>query len=308
MDVIGDIVTAMRTGAPLARKKELHGRWGLRFVGDPGAGLLVVLKGAAWMLPPMSPIPVRIGVGDVVFARSADGYTLADHPDTALIDVAVAAPNEQWPLSEAIPGQQASTSLLCGVYALDRTRPHPLIAQLPAVIHLPAQQTDTEPLRSVINLLSLEVSQYQPGFSAAVPALLDLLLLYVLRTWYAHQADVGAQGWAKALSDPAIASALGQIQRSPDKPWTVAALAADAAMSRSAFARQFSKSVGEPPLTYLTRWRMNLAGRLLRETDLTLGEIASRVGYRSDFAFSKAFRKLVGTSPGNYRRVHRPGL
>jgi AraC-like DNA-binding protein len=302
VDIIGDIVAAMKAGTPLARRTELHGRWGLRVAGDAGAGFHVVLEGAAWMLPPLSPVPLKLGAGDLVFAANGDGYALADHPDTPLEDVAPSAPKETWPVPQPIVGQPPSAVLLCGSYTLERARPHPLIAQLPAVIHVPAGTAEGESLRPVLELLGAEVPRDEPGFSAAVPALLDLLLVYVLRAWYARQADRGLPGWAQALRDPAIARALNQIQRWPAKPWTVADLATEVAMSRSAFARQFSRLVGESPVAYLTRWRMMLSARLLRETDLSLDTIAVRVGYGSAFAFSKAFSRTWGSPPDRYRR------
>ena len=302
-DIVGDIVAAMKAGTPLARRTELHGRWGLRVVGDAGAGVHVVLKGAAWMLPPLSPIPVELGAGDLVFAATGDGYALADHPDTPLEDMVPSAAKETWPVPQPIDGRGPSTVLLCGAYTLDRLRPHPLIAQLPAVIHVPACTVEGESLQPVIELLDAEVRRDEPGFSAAVPALLDLLLVYVLRAWYARLADRGLPGWAQALRDPAIVTALNQLQRWPAKPWTVAALATEVAMSRTAFARQFSRLVGESPLAYLTRWRMMLSARLLRETDLSLDTIAIRVGYGSAFAFSKAFSRAWGAPPDRYRRA-----
>ena len=305
VDIIGDIVAAMKAGMPLARRTELHGRWGLRVAGDAGAGIHVVLEGAAWMLPPLSPVPVELGAGDLVFAANGDGYALADHPDTPLRDVAPSAPKENWPVPQPIVGRRPSTVLLCGAYTLDRVRPHPLIAQLPALIHVPAGTMEGELLRPVVELLVAELPRDEPGFSAAVPALLDLLLVYVLRAWYARQADQGLPGWAQALRDPAIVTALNQIQRWPAKPWTVAALATEVAMSRTAFARQFSRLVGETPLAYLTRWRKMLSARLLRETDLSLGTIATRVGYGSAFAFSKAFSRAWGTPPDRFRRAAR---
>ncbi|WP_424809186.1 cupin domain-containing protein [Rhodococcus sp. 27YEA15] len=302
VDVIGDIVTSMRTGTPIARRTELSGQWGLRFTGDPGAGFLVVLEGSPWLLPPLSPSPVQLHAGDVVFTPNGVGCVLADRPDTPLVDVSVSATKDQWP-TFASTGEGRRTVFLCGVYALDRTRPHPVIAQLPDVVHFPADSVPIEdPLPAVVNLLHIEVAQGEPGSSAAVPALLDLLILYVLRTWYRQQAQRGVPGWPQALQDPAIRAALESIQRSPAEPWTVQTLADKAGMSRTAFARRFTDSVGEPPMTYLTRRRMTLAGKLLRETDMPLSSVASRVGYSSPFAFGKAFSRTFHSSPGSYRR------
>jgi AraC-like DNA-binding protein len=304
VDVVGEVVTAVRTDRPIARRTDLYGQWGLRFT-NQGAGFHVVLEGSAWIVPPTVSAPVKLGVGDVVFARTADGYTLADHPDTPLQDVCSTAPKEHWPVAAPIPGQRPSAVLLCGTYALDRARPHPMIAQLPAVIHLPARATIGEPLRSVVGLLHAEVQRDGPGLGAAVPALLDLLIIYTVRTWYDREAERGAQGWARGLRDHAVRTALESMQQLPARPWTVAQLAAAGDMSRTAFARQFRTLIGEPPMTYLNRWRMTVAARLLRETDLAIDSVAARVGYGSPFAFGKAFKRSMGDSPGAYRRAHR---
>ncbi|MFD3584522.1 cupin domain-containing protein [Streptomyces sp. NPDC058683] len=308
MDIVGSIAMSMRTSKPIARRKDLYGSWGLRLTGDQGAGLHVVLEGTAWILPPAVPAPVQLGVGDVVFARTGEGYTLANHPDAPIVEVSSLAPTDQWPLPKPAVGQTPGAVLLCGLYALDRARPHPLIAELPAVIHLPARAAIGEPLRSVVDLLGAEVARDGPELGAAVPALLDLLMIYTLRTWYAREAERGAQGWARALQDPAIRMALERIEQSPAEPWTVGGLAAAGGVSRTVFARQFRALTGESPLAYVTRWRMMLAARLLRDTDLTLDSVAAQVGYGSAFAFGKAFKRAVGDTPGAYRREYRDHL
>jgi transcriptional regulator GlxA family with amidase domain len=126
------------------------------------------------------------------------------------------------------------------------------------------------------------------------------LLLYVLRAWLDEQPADGA-GWATALRDPAITTALRQVHRHPEKPWTVEDLAAVAGLSRAAFARRFTTIVGQPPLAYLTWWRMTAAAKLLRQTDAPLRAIATRTGYASEYAFGKAFKRAYGTAPGQYR-------
>jgi AraC-like DNA-binding protein len=305
MDIVGEVVMAVRTGRPIARRTDLYGTWGLRFCGDQGAGFHVLLEGSAWIVPPIVSAPVKLCAGDVVFVGKADGYTLADDPDTPLQDVESTAPKEQWPVPAPLPGECPGTVLLCGTYALERARPHPLIAQLPRVIHLPARATLGDPLRSVVDLLGAEVQCDAASLSPAVPALLDLLIIYTLRAWYAREAERGAQGWPRALQDNAVRTALENIQQSPATPWTVAQLAAASGLSRTAFAREFRTLVGEPPLTYLTRWRMTIAAQLLREADLPIESVAARVGYGSPYAFGKAFKRSMGDAPGAYRRASR---
>jgi AraC-like DNA-binding protein len=135
-----------------------------------------------------------------------------------------------------------------------------------------------------------------------VPALLDTVLVYLLRQWYDSRPDTGA-GWAAALRDPVVGAALRAMHEDPGRPWTVASLAAYAGRSRAPFARRFTALAGRPPLGYLTWWRMTLAARLLRESDATVAAIAHRVGYGSEFAFATAFRRHHGCAPGRYRRL-----
>jgi AraC-like DNA-binding protein len=190
---------------------------------------------------------------------------------------------------------------LCGAYRLDAAQVHPLLSSLPEVVHLPAR-LDRD-LRAVVDLLCAELERPRLGTDALIPALLDALLLYILRAWFDERATTTETGWAAALRDPAITAALHAIHRDPAHPWTVASLAARAGLSRAAFARRFTEKVGRPPLTYLTWWRLTLAAQLLRDTDAPLRLVAGRSGYSSEFAFAKAFKRHHGSAPGKLRRA-----
>jgi AraC-like DNA-binding protein len=131
-----------------------------------------------------------------------------------------------------------------------------------------------------------------------VPALVDAMLLYILRAGMAERPD----GWTRALADPAVGAALHAIHADPGYAWTIARLATRAGLSRSAFAERFAGMVGTAPMTYLTWWRMTRAGRLLREPGASVRTVAERVGYGSEFAFAKAFKREFGVPPGAYRR------
>ena len=303
MDIVGEAIASMRAGDPTSARCTVRAPWGMRFSRLGGAGFHVVMAGSAWLLPPDDRPPVRLTVGDVVLVSHGRSHALVDDPATPQFPMP-----EQGEDDMAIPqGDGATTSLLCGSYYLDDIRPHPLIAALPDVIHLPARVGLDPRIRSVVELLGAEVDERAPGSSAAVPALLDLLLLYLVRGWYRRQAEEGGGGWAAALHDPAISTALAGIQRSPATAWTVADLAAAAGLSRATFAQRFTALVGAPPLTYLTWWRMTTAGRLLARGDQPLAAIARQVGYRSEFAFSKAFKREFSVSPTAYRQQHREG-
>ncbi|MCX4821307.1 AraC family transcriptional regulator [Streptomyces sp. NBC_01142] len=323
MDVLSDAIAAMRTGRPHSSRTVKSAPWGVRFPASDGAGFHVVLQGTAWLLRPGAADPVRLGPGDVVFLAHGYGHGLADAPDTPLQDAEL-APDGSWPaLPDPGPASGERTLLLCGAYQLSRARAHPLLSELPPFVHIPARVGTYPRLRAAVDLLGAELADPSPGSDSIVPALLDTLLVYLLRTWWIQERPErtggtgtmseqkrmeGPGGWAGALRDPAVTAALQAIHREPSRPWTVEELGAEAGLSRAAFARRFTTLVGQPPLAYLTWWRMTTAGRLLREADTPLRAVAERSGYTSEFSFAKAFKREYGMPPGQYRRrVSRTG-
>ncbi|MET7781341.1 AraC family transcriptional regulator [Streptomyces sp. NPDC005388] len=311
MDVLSDVITVARTGQPRSARVRWHAPWGQQFTSVPGsAGFQVILEGSCWLLSSKA-APLQLDAGDVLFVPRGSGHTLADHPASAMT-APVCAPDDP-KLSESFASDSVDrlgqggpvTVVLCGAYQLDPSRTHPLLQTLPDLIHLPADRSRHPELHAAVQLLAAEVGNPRLGTSATVPALLDTLLMYILRIWLAEQPTRGSTtGWAAALNDPAVAAALHAVHRDPAAPWTVAKLAAEAGLSRAAFARRFRALIGQPPLGYLTWWRMTTAARLLRTTQVPLRSIASQVGYTSEFAFANAFKRTHGLAPGAYRRKH----
>ncbi|MEV0407882.1 AraC family transcriptional regulator [Actinoallomurus sp. NPDC050550] len=334
MDVLSDAVAVMRTGRPHSSRTRLCAPWGIRFQPQEGAGFHVMLQGSCWLIPARGE-PVALNVGDVVFLPRELGHGIADTPSRRLADVRLTY--DDLPLGgdglslgvdagdgsgartavdgsgvrtavdgsgvrTASGGSGVRTEMLCGAYRLDHSRAHPLLTELPDVVHLPARVGRHPALRAAIDLLGHEIgARPRPGGDAALSGLLDLLLLYILRAYYEDQPDEVTAGWGAALRDPAVAGALRAVHEDPARPWTVESLAAEAGLSRAAFARRFTAMVGSPPLAYLTWWRMTIAARLLRDTDLPLRSVAERTGYTSEFAFARAFKREFTTAPGRYR-------
>jgi AraC-like DNA-binding protein len=307
MDVLSDVLAVLRSGRPVSAVAGWDGAFAQEFAEVPGAmGFQVVLRGSCWLLPPGGGEPVRLTAGDVVFRPCGRAHALASSPD------AVPSPctgeqrpgtapctSEQRPGTAPCTGEQARPAgtevvTLCGAYEIGAARTHPLLDGLPELVLV----APTEELRAAVGLLTAELAGPRPGTDAAVPALLDLLLLYLLRGCYAPAAD----GWGAALRDPVTGVALQAMHRDPARRWTVASLAAQAGLSRAPFARRFTALVGRPPLAYLTWWRMTVAARTLRESDATVAVVARLVGYSSEFAFATAFRREHGCAPGRYRR------
>ncbi|WP_035848377.1 AraC family transcriptional regulator [Kitasatospora azatica] len=302
MDVLSDAITVMRTGRPHAGRHPRVGRWGIRFPDSGGIGFHSVLRGSVWLYPPDGAEPFRLDPGDLALLPHGRGYGLADAPDAELRPARMDPDGRLRPQpTPADPDDPDASRTLCGAYLLNQARPHPLIAELPPVLRLTTAGGRHPALRAVIELLDAELTDRQPGADAAVQSLLDTLLLYTLRAWFAEQSARTTTGWATALQDRAIAAALGAIHADPAHPWTVEELGALAGLSRAAFARRFTALVGQPPLAYLTWWRMTTAGRLLRESDAPLRSVAQQTGYLSEFAFAKAFKREYALPPGRYR-------
>lgn len=318
MDVLSDVIATVRTGEPHSARVHWHGRWGQRFHPGPGsAGFQIILQGACWLIPPDS-APFPLGVGDVVFLPRGRGHGMADNPATTLADPGCDPLAEPW-LDQRYPsasvgrpqpdGAHPATVTLYGAYQIDPGRAHPLLDDLPEIVHLPARLGHHPELRAAVELLGGELKTHRLGADAIVPALLDMLLVYILRAWFDEQPEHGAAtGWAAALKDPAVSAALHGIHHDPAHHWTVEALSAQAGLSRAAFSRRFTALVGRSPIGYLTWWRMTTAARLLDASDASVGTVARQVGYTSEFAFAHAFKRHYGTAPGTYRRKDRPTM
>ncbi|MFG2750219.1 AraC family transcriptional regulator [Streptomyces xanthophaeus] len=309
MDVVSDAISAVRIGRPSSDRVRAGGSWCTRLDPYDGAGFHVVLEGSCWLLPDGGP-PVSLATGDAVLLPHGTGHVIADAPvDAAAVERAV-------PFGPWLAGRQPAAprtagggggggdggggvEMLCGKYRLDRSHVHPLMAELPQVVHLPHRVGRHPELRSAIDLLGRELGGPRPGSGTAVPSLLDLLLVYMIRSWMAG--DTGG-AWPAALEDPVAAAALRALHADPAAAWSNERLAAEAGVSRPTLARRFTALVGRPPMAYLTWWRLTLAATLLRDTPDSLASVARRVGYGTPYAFSHAFSREFGTTPGRYRQ------
>ncbi|RST19048.1 AraC family transcriptional regulator [Streptomyces sp. WAC05374] len=309
MDVLTEALHSMKTEAPTSVRTEGRAPWGLRLPPVAGAGFHVVLRGTCWLIPLDDAVhlePFVLSPGDVVFLRNGRGHALADHPSTPAHEERPDQYQPGGPIGTvSVGGDGPRTTLLCGNYHLDQGRPHPLVRQLPEVVHLSTGLGHHPELSAAVSLLATELENPRIGSAGIVPALIESLLLYILRAWFETQPAATATGWAAALTDPAVAPALASIHDRPAAPWTVESLAESAGLSRAAFARRFTALVGEPPMAYLTRWRMTTAAKLLRESEASLTDVAARTGYSSEYALAKAFKREYGQAPGGYRRQSR---
>ncbi|MER5202904.1 AraC family transcriptional regulator [Streptomyces sp. NPDC002825] len=311
MDVVSDAISAVRVGQPSSERVRVTGRWCARLAPYDGAGFHVVLGGSCWLLPDGGE-PVALGAGDAVLLPHGTGHVIADAPADAET-VARAVSFERWadgslPRPPEPASRAREVEMLCGKYRLDRSHTHPLLAELPSLVHLPAHDGAHPELQAAVGLLGGELDERRPGACLALPSLLDLLLIYMIRSWMTAETKAGSRagspaGWSAALGDPVAAAALRALHSDPAAPWTVDRLAAEAGVSRPTLARRFTALVGRPPMAYLTWWRLTRAAALLRDTEAPLATVARHVGYASPYALSHAFRREFGTTPGRYRNT-----
>ncbi len=299
--MVSDAISAVHLGHPWFQRVRASGSWCARLDAYDGAGFHVVLKGNCRLLTDGG-ASVSLGVGDAVLLPHGTGHVIADARLDAEVAARKAVPFEQW-LGETSPRARPDrdgTEMICGRYWLDCSRMHPLMTELPEVVHLPSRVGTHLELRAAIDLLAGELDEARPGSCVALPNLLDLLLVYMIRAW---MTETTSGAWPSALGDSVTAAALRAMHSHPAAPWSIERLAAEVGVSRPTLARRFTTLVGRPPMAYLTWWRVILAATLLRDTKETLATIADRVGYGSPYALSHAFQREFGTTPGRYREA-----
>ena len=301
-DLVADIVATTRRGTAVYSRSRFHAPWGIHVPGGQVASVHVVTAGTCWLIPEDGD-PMQLTRGDVVLVPSVAGHTLADSPGSpvrSLTDL-IGGPLGQMPQTDlVIDGPGPATGLLCGGYLLNPGPWHPLTAALPPVVHLAGGHQRVAGLSAAVDLLSDEVDRADPGTPAVIGSLVELLFVYALRAWLAEQSNA-ATGWVRALYDPVVGRALTMIHHEPGRPWSVTSLARAVGSPRATFSRRFTALTGQSPMAYVTLWRMTVASRLLRDEIRPLREVAHRVGYDSEFAFARAFKRTVGQSPGRYR-------
>jgi AraC-like DNA-binding protein len=195
--------------------------------------------------------------------------------------------------------EDGATVVMTGSYHVRGVVSQRLLAALPRVLVVP----DEGEMCPLMELTLAEVGRHKPGQQAVLDRLLDLLLLTTLREWF-DRPEATPPAWYRALGDPIVGTALRFLHQEPERPWTVAGLAAEVGSSRAALARRFTDLIGEPPMTYLTGWRLSLAADLLQRTSLSVDAIARQVGYRSGYGLSVAFKRVHGIRP-SYHRARR---
>ncbi|CAN5304190.1 AraC family transcriptional regulator [soil metagenome] len=301
-DPLSEVLQSIRINGKVYSPCQFSAPWGLSASGCSGHALFyIVSRGSALLEVEDSPAITLTG-GDLVLLPQGTSHTLRDAPGSPVVAIETLVDFEN-PGPITFGGGGLKSTMVAGCFTFEFSANHPFIDSLPPVMHLTAEDVETEPwLNSTFQFLLHEASQPRQGSSLVISRLTDLLFIQIMRTHIQRIKDCPASnGWLKALADPQISQAIRLMHKQPDAPWTVAALADKVGMSRSAFAQKFSQYTKTTPVDYLTFWRMEKAKETLNATNKGLAEISQSVGYQSEAAFSKAFRRVVGTSPGAFR-------
>jgi AraC-like DNA-binding protein len=287
MEVLSDVLRSLRTSGSVFFCDLMKAPWSAQFSEVGKASFHMVRRGACWLSSDHEDIS-RLDVGDLVFAGPERTHTLSSaHP---------------------IDGRVASdeTLLLCGYCRFDASFAHPLLSAIPSLTILRAEQLEREPwIGSTLERLSTEYSAKRPGSDVVIDRLTEILLVELIRMDFGRDRDTT---FIRALSDDRVHRALVLMHESPESPWTLEVLAANVGLSRAVLAKRFKQCVGESIFAYLTLLRMQKAAELLSTSESRLVAIAASVGYDSEVAFMKAFKRTVGMTPTQYRKREPPAV
>jgi len=256
-------------------------------------------RGNCWLSVEGMPKPIPLTGGDFFLVARGTSIVLRDSPRTRPRSTFREVGSGARSNVAHFGGGGAPTTIVCGSFSFDRASLRPITQLLPSFILIKADQAHSLALHNTMQALASEMAEQAPGSGVVATRLAEVLFIQVLR---AHIASVPERnkGWLRAVFDSQIGTALIAVHDRVDTPWTVESLAAAAGMSRSAFAARFKELLGQTPLEYVTEWRMQKSMQLLQQRDKKLIDVARLVGYESDAAFSKAFKRVVGANPGEY--------
>lgn len=309
-DALADVIKTLRLQTAVFSRAELTAPWGVQIRKEYGYSTKfhVVAKGECWLQVEGWSDPIALSAGDLILLPNAPTHIFSDTLTSPVM------PLEGIHKPQLVNGFKAvqyggaspethSVIVSSGIEFCESMH-NPLLAALPLLIHIRSEAGRLMPwLRTHLESLECEIVSDLPGRQIVLTRLAEIFFVQTVRAYLMHLPEQQG-GWLRALIEPGISVALGLMHRHPEQQWTVALLAQQASMSRSSFAARFTRLVGTPPLKYLTQWRMAIASSFLRDEHWTLQEIALRVGYDSEVAFSQAFKRWSRCPPGAYRRQY----
>jgi AraC-like DNA-binding protein len=301
MDTLSEILEDVRSTGALLDRTLVAPPWSVDVEGTAPLTLLTMVQGNGFIrMDDRDPLPAA--EGDRIIVTGSHDVSVSSAPDDVMVPSCVVRAWDGERFSDDRGGDPCGSgdALLVGSFSITKRVAERLLRALPDVLSLPAG--DTPPVG--LSMLQAEIGRATAGRDVVAHRLLDLLLVGTVRDWFALPgADTPA--WYAAASDPVVGPTLRAMQDAPDRAWSVESLAQEAGVSRTTFARHFTTLMGEPPMAYLTGWRLCLASDLLTGTDRTLDAIARDVGYSSGYALSAAFTRAYGERPSLHRTSSR---
>jgi AraC-like DNA-binding protein len=306
-DPLGEALYFLRMSGVFYCRCEFTAPWGLELPEFRDTLMFhVIMSGRCW-LEVEGEEDRLLQPGDLALVPHGEGHRMTSEPGVPavpLFDLPRVIETDRYEVIRQ-GGSGAPATIICGAVSFDHPAARNLLLALPKVITVDAAQSpQLDWIQSTLRLMAVEAREQRPGGEALITRLADILVIQAIRSWL-DQVPGTRTGWLNALRDQQIGRAIALIHCEPAREWTVAGLAHEVAMSRSAFAARFTELAGETPMHYVTRWRMQVAMSALKDGGLTVGEMAHQLGYQSEAAFSRAFKRFTGMSPGTARGVSR---
>lgn len=290
----------------LFTRVEATSPWGVKSPAQHGFKFALLVRGSCVLTTQSSATPITLRSGDVFIALDGTSYEIYDGPGSALLDCAevMAALVDD---TIVIGGSGAASTLISGCFEIDAYDAAPLMSVLPSMLLLRAGEESNRSIEELLGMLARETARREMGSDATIARLFELLFIHAVRAYNEQQAPP-TTGWLAVTADPHLKHAARAMHRDLANEWTLESLAKIAGMSRSSFAVRFKEKAGQTALDYLIRWRMHKAAHLIQRSELSLNEIAAQIGYQSEAAFNRMFKREVGTTPGRFKRANRRTL
>ncbi|WP_037911651.1 AraC family transcriptional regulator [Actinacidiphila yeochonensis] len=309
MDLLDDALALAGVRGTAALRIEAGRGWGITWARNADAVLYAVAAGNAWVTAEGAdgePLSVDLGPGDVVLLPTGVAHSIADDAHRTPRPCDTAATDDLRRVGEPLRlgAGESRTRLLGASYRHDRVVSLHVLNLLPPVVHIRANRADGA-LDDTVRMITRETASPRPGTQVVLDRLVDIVLVQVLRGWLDSNPGLSRGSWIGALADPLVSDAMVRMHERPARPWTTERLAQELAVSRSTLTRRFQDATGQNPAEYLTRWRMDLAARQLRDTDTGIDTVARSVGYTSVHAFNRAFHRTRGLPPARFRTTSR---
>ncbi|HMF63616.1 MAG TPA: AraC family transcriptional regulator [Edaphobacter sp.] len=300
VDPVGEALHFLRMSGTFYCRSEFGAPWALALPPMQSCLMLHVVTAGRCFLELQGTPSRLLQSGDLVLVPHGEGHVLTSAPGLPAAKL-FEIPREQ--VSERyerlrLGGDGERATVICGLFKFDDPAAQQLITLLPKIITVDASASpQSDWIQSTLRMIAAEAKEMPPGGETVIMRLADILVIHAIRFWITHNPSAQT-GWLGALQDPKIGRVISKIHRNPGRAWTLESLASEASMSRSAFAARFTELVGESAMRYVTRWRMSRALVRLAERNLTVAEVANSLGYESEAAFNRAFKRHVGMSPG----------